>query len=213
VHEITSTPESPGRRVSVQLVEDLLARSGRLIASRPRGEVPLDWSVEAEHVGDMTAIAALAALSARFADRQILIMRDLDVPRELVYKALTSPELVKRWWGGHRGVVTVADIDPRVGGDWRCVTVARDGSELCCRGRFREIVPNQRIVATAAPADTPGRNSVNTVMISHLGGGTHLSLLLEFASKEARGATISSGIAAWLEEQLECLERVAASLR
>jgi uncharacterized protein YndB with AHSA1/START domain len=40
-------------------------------------------------------------------------MRDLDAPRNLVNKAWTRPELVKRWWGGHRGEVTIAEIDLR----------------------------------------------------------------------------------------------------
>ena len=52
-------------------------------------------------------------------DEQILITREFDAPRELVYKAWTTPELVKRWWHANRGEVTVAEIDLRVGGRWR----------------------------------------------------------------------------------------------
>lgn len=213
MHDTRSTPESVGHRVSVQLVEDLLARTRRLVASRPQGEFPLDWCVEAENVGDITAVAALAALSARFADQQILVMRELDVPRQLAWEAWTRPELVKLWWGGRRGVVTVAENDLRVGGGWRYVTVARDGSELCYQGSYLEIVPDHRIVTTAAPADVPERSSVNTVMFSEFAGRTSLSLLMDFATREARAAAISSGISAWVQEQLEGLGHAAASLR
>ena len=49
-------------------------------------------------------------------DEQILITREFDAPKDLVYRAWTEPELVERWWGGERGGVTVAEIDLRVGG-------------------------------------------------------------------------------------------------
>jgi len=53
------------------------------------------------------------------ADDQILITREFDAPKHLVYKAFTTPELVKRWWHAKRGEVTIAEIDLRVGGTWR----------------------------------------------------------------------------------------------
>ena len=61
-------------------------------------------------------------------DEQILITREFDAPKHLVYKAWTTPELVKRWWNAKRGEVTVAEIDLRVGGKWRYVMIADGGS-------------------------------------------------------------------------------------
>jgi hypothetical protein len=81
-------------------------------------------------------------------DEQILITREFDAPRHLVYKAWTTPELVKRWWSGHRGEVTTAEIDLRVGGRWRYVMVADGGFEVGFHGEYREIVPDERIVNT-----------------------------------------------------------------
>jgi uncharacterized protein YndB with AHSA1/START domain len=52
-------------------------------------------------------------------DEQLLITREFDAPKHLVDKAWTTPELVKRWWSGHQGEVTTAEIDLRVGGRWR----------------------------------------------------------------------------------------------
>ncbi len=49
-------------------------------------------------------------------DKQILITRGFDAPRRLVYRAWTTPDLVKRWWSGNRGETTFAEIDLRVGG-------------------------------------------------------------------------------------------------
>ena len=81
-------------------------------------------------------------------DEQILITREFDAPKHLVYKAWTTPELVKRWWSGNRGEVTLAEIDLRVGGTWRYVMVADGGFEVAFHGEYREIVPNERIVST-----------------------------------------------------------------
>jgi uncharacterized protein YndB with AHSA1/START domain len=62
-------------------------------------------------------------------DEQILITREFEAPKHLVYKAWTTPELVRRWWSGRRGEVTTCEIDLRVGGMWRYVMVADGGFE------------------------------------------------------------------------------------
>ena len=81
-------------------------------------------------------------------DEEILITREFDAPRHLVYRAWTTPELVMRWWSGHRGEMKIADIDLRVGGMWRYVMVANGGFEVAFHGEYREIVPDERIVTT-----------------------------------------------------------------
>src|SRR5579863_6066370 len=82
------------------------------------------------------------------ADTQILITREFNAPRHLVYKAWTTPDLIKRWWAGERGVMTVADVDLRVGGTWRYVMTANGGFEVAFHGEYRQIVPDERIVST-----------------------------------------------------------------
>ena len=62
-------------------------------------------------------------------DDEILITRDFAAPRHLLYRAWTTPELVKRWWSGSNGEMTVAEIDLRVGGAWRYAMVAEGGFE------------------------------------------------------------------------------------
>src|ERR1700730_17011633 len=81
-------------------------------------------------------------------DTQILITREFDAPKHLVYKAWTTPDLIKRWWSGDRGEVTIADVDLRVGGTWRYVMTAKAGFEVAFHGEYREIVLNERIVNT-----------------------------------------------------------------
>src|SRR3954464_11392887 len=88
-------------------------------------------------------------------DEQILVTREFDAPRHLVYKAWTTPELVKRWWHANRGEMTVAEIDLRVGGRWRYAMVTPDGMEVGFHGEYREIVPDERLVSTEAYEGIP----------------------------------------------------------
>ena len=150
------------------------------------------------------------------ADRQILITREFDAPKELVYQAFTTPELVRRWWHAKRGEMTVAEIDLRVGGAWRYVMVTPDGMEVGVHGEYREIVPNERIVSTEAYEGIPDADehaAVNTMTLTEAGGRTTLSVLVEHPTKEGRDMHIESGMEGGLQDALDLLEEVAVSLR
>jgi len=122
-------------------------------------------------------------------DEQILITREFDAPKHLVYEAWTTPELVQRWWSGQRGAVTSAEIDLRVGGVWRYVMQAGDGSEVAFHGEYREIVPNERIVTTEVyemPGEQPPAEAdepLNIVTFAEVDGRTTLTLLVQTTSK------------------------------
>ena len=149
-------------------------------------------------------------------DEQILITREFDAPRHLVYKAWTTPELVKRWWSGHRGEMKVAEIDLRVGGRWRYVMVANGGFEVAFHGEYREIVPNQRIVNTEVyelPGAADAEGALNTVTFTEVDGRTTLTLLVEVPTRELRDEILSSGMEVGMQEQMELLEQLAISLR
>ena len=146
-------------------------------------------------------------------DGQILITREFDASRHLVWKAWTEPELIGRWWSGNRGETTVAEIDLRVGGTWRCVMVTDDGFEAAFHGEYREIVPSERIVATEVYEGMPEAEALNTVTFAEADGRTTLTMLVEHASKEARDAHIASGMEAGMREAMDLLERVANALR
>jgi uncharacterized protein YndB with AHSA1/START domain len=155
-------------------------------------------------------------------DDQILITREFDAPKHLVFKAFTTPELVKRWWSAKRGAVTVAEIDLRVGGKWRYVMVADGGFEVGFHGEYHEIVPNERIVSTEiyegmpeeAKYDPDGAEvgSVNTVTLTEVNGRTTLSTLVQCTGKEMRDAIIESGMEAGMQDAFDLLEEVAISL-
>jgi uncharacterized protein YndB with AHSA1/START domain len=146
-------------------------------------------------------------------DEQILITREFDAPKHLVYEAWTTPELVKRWWSGSLGETTIAEIDLRVGGVWRYVMVTDGGFEVAFHGEFREIVPNERIVSTEVYEGMPEVEALNTVTFTEAEGRTILTILVQHSSKEARDAHINSGMEIGLQKAMDILEQVAVSLR
>jgi uncharacterized protein YndB with AHSA1/START domain len=152
-------------------------------------------------------------------DTQILITRAFDAPPALVYRALTEPELVKRWWSGKRGSVRSAEIDLRVGGEWRYVMEASGGFEVAFHGEYRELVPSERIVSTEVFEDPDGMwesdpdfYSLNTVTLAESDGGTHMEVLVEHTKAEHRDGHINSGMEAGMQESYDALEDVAKSL-
>jgi uncharacterized protein YndB with AHSA1/START domain len=151
-------------------------------------------------------------------DEQILITRVFDAPKHLVYKAFTTPQLVKRWWHANRGEVTVAEIDLRVGGHWRYVMVTGDGQEVGFHGEYREVVPDERLVSTEIYEGLPEGVSeedaatVNTATFTEADGRTTLVLLVQAKNKVSRDAIIDSGMELGLQDALSLLEQVAVSL-
>jgi uncharacterized protein YndB with AHSA1/START domain len=148
------------------------------------------------------------------ADDQILITREFDAPAHLVYRAVTEPELVRRWWSGKRGEMTVCEIDLRVGGEWRyAMTADSSGAEVEFYGEYREIVPNERIVNTEVFAPFPDDGALNTMTLVERAGRTTLTTLVQHSSVQARDMHINSGMEGGMQEAFDKLEQVAISLR
>ena len=150
-------------------------------------------------------------------DEQILITREFDAPKELVYKAWTTPELVRRWWTAGRGKMTVCDIDLRVGGKWRYAMVTDEGGfEVGFHGEYREIVPNERLVSTEVYEGIPDAEehaAIDILTLTEASGRTTLTVLVEHPTKEGRDAHIESGMEAGMQDAMDLLEEVAVSLR
>jgi uncharacterized protein YndB with AHSA1/START domain len=147
-------------------------------------------------------------------DEQILITREFDAPRHLVYRAWTTPDLVRRWWPGKRGRMTVAEIDLRVGGRWRYAMEAEGGHEVAFNGEFREIVPDERLVYTEAYEAMPDAEAaVNTITFTEADGRTTLTILVQHATREQRDGHIGSGMEGGMQEGMDLLEELAVSLR
>jgi uncharacterized protein YndB with AHSA1/START domain len=151
-------------------------------------------------------------------DTQILITREFDAPRHLVWTAWTSAEHIRRWWAGRRGEMTVVEIDLRVGGTWRyAMAVADAGFEIAFHGEFREIVPEERIVTTEVfegmPDGSHAGEALNTLTFTERDGRTTLELLSDYDSREVRDTVLQTGMETGMQEQMDALEELAVSLR
>src|SRR3712207_540510 len=174
------------------------------------------WRSSRRRRKEMAVTSSGTATVSLPSDTEILITREFDAPKHLVYKAWTTPALVRRWWNAKRGEVTVAEIDLRVGGRWRYAMVTPDGFEVAFHGEYREIVRNERIVSTEVyevPDASDTDATLNTVTFTEVDGRTTLTILVEAPSKEIRDAIIASGMEAGLQDALDLLGDVAASLR
>jgi uncharacterized protein YndB with AHSA1/START domain len=152
-------------------------------------------------------------------DEQILITREFDAPKHLVWQAFTTPELVKRWWHAKRGEVTVAEIDLRVGGKWRYAMVTPDGFEVGFHGEYLEVVPGERLVSTetyeGVPEDVSEEDAttINTASFEEENGRTTLTILVQARTRESRDAIVASGMEDGLQDALDLLEELSVSLR
>jgi uncharacterized protein YndB with AHSA1/START domain len=145
-------------------------------------------------------------------DEQILITREFDAPKHLVYRAWTTPELVRRWWTAKRGQMMLAEIDLRVGGTWRYVMVAKGGFEVGFHGEYREIVPNERIVSTEVYEGMPDAEALDTVTFTEVDGRTVLTMLVQHTSRRDRDMHVESGMEDGMQDAMDLLEQVAVSL-
>ena len=160
----------------------------------------------------MAATARHSAVVSLPSDTQILITRELDAPRHLVYQAWTTPELIRQWWSACRGEVTVAEIDLRVGGRWRYAMLAHGDLEVAFHGEFREVIPNERIVRTEIYEPFPSAAALSTETFTETDGRTTLTLLVDHERQEHRDAHVQSGMEDGLQDALDLLEDVTASL-
>jgi uncharacterized protein YndB with AHSA1/START domain len=151
-------------------------------------------------------------------DEQIVIMREFAASKEAVYRAFTTPELVRRWWHAKRGEMTVCEIDLRPGGKWRYVMVTPDGFEVGFHGEYREVVPDERVVSTETYEGLPEGMSeedgttLNTATFAEAAGLTTLTILVQAPSKATRDAIVESGMEDGLQDALDLLEETASSL-
>jgi len=148
-------------------------------------------------------------------DDQILITREFAAPKQLVYRAWTTPELVRRWWGGLRSEMKVVDIDLRVGGAWRYVMLAH-GHELVFHGEYTEIVPSERLVMThifeGAPKPPKGQEVINTITFTEHDGRTQVEVLGQCPNQAVRDMIARSGMDEGVQEQMDLVDELLLEL-
>ena len=147
-------------------------------------------------------------------DRDLVMTREFDAPRTLVYDAHTKPDLVRQWLLGPPGwTMPVCDMDVRVGGTYRWVwRKETDGSEMGMGGVYREVKAPERLVTTEKfdEAWYPGE-SLNTLVLVEQGGRTTLTQTMRYESPAAREAVIKSGMEKGVEASYDRLADVLAA--
>ena len=144
-------------------------------------------------------------------DTEILITRVFDAPAELIFKAWTTPELIKRWWGFDSSEWLVCEIDARVGGKWRYVIRDSD-MEVGFHGEIRELDAPHRMVSTEVFEGFPDAGSVNTMTLDEVNGVTTMTTLIQHESQEHRDMQLASGMEGGMQVSYNRLEDVARSL-
>ncbi len=131
-------------------------------------------------------------------DREIVLTRVFDAPRQHVWAALTKPELLKRWLFGPDGwTMTICDDDARVGGAFHWAWSGPGGEAMSIRGVYREVVPPERIVRTESfefGCETQAGEQLATLVLTTCGDQTHLEMTILYPSQEARDGTLASGM-------------------
>src|ERR1700676_4324537 len=143
-------------------------------------------------------------------DREVVLTRVFDAPRELVYDAFTKAELLKRWFGPRGWSLAVCEVDLRVGGGFRFVMRRADGTEMGMRGVYREIVPPEPSVHMESFDDYPGESQVTTVLVEQ-GGKTTLTATVLYPSREVRDIVIKSGMEHGAGESYDKLAEMVAA--
>jgi uncharacterized protein YndB with AHSA1/START domain len=143
-------------------------------------------------------------------DTEYVITRAFDAPAELVFDALTTPDLVKRWWGFETSEWLVCEIDLREGGRWRYVIREHDDIEVGFHGEYREITRPHRLVWTemyeGVPNPGPDKYPVCTTTLEEVDGVTTLTTVVQHTSKEDRDAVLSTGMESGMQISYDRLE-------
>jgi uncharacterized protein YndB with AHSA1/START domain len=145
-------------------------------------------------------------------DREIVMTRDFDAPRSLVFEAMSKPEHVRRWWGPRGTTLTVCEMDFRPGGAWRFVLRGPDGQEHPFKGVYREIVPPERVVGTFI-YDVEGIRdhvAIETLTLEEHDGKTRYKVTVLHKTREARDGHLQSGMEGGA---IETLDRLAEFLQ
>jgi uncharacterized protein YndB with AHSA1/START domain len=149
-------------------------------------------------------------------DSQVKVIRSFKAPRALVFRAFTEPDLVQRWLLGPPGwTMPVCEMDVRVGGRYRWRWQSDDKKqEFGFTGTFREVQPPSKIVHTEAfdPGSVggpyPGAEAIVTATFVEEGGITTMTTVIDFGSKDARDAAMSTGMTGGMEQSYQLLDRL-----
>lgn len=154
-------------------------------------------------MADSNAGTSAATTFTMPSDREIVMTRVFDAPRELVFKVMNDPAQLPHWWGPKRLTTTVETMDVRPGGRWRVVQRDPDGNEYAFNGVYREVVPPERVVRTFEFEGMPGHVLLETATFEEHDGKTKFTSTALFESVEDRDGMLESGSEAGATESMD----------
>lgn len=144
--------------------------------------------------------------------QDIVMTRVFDAPRDVVFKAMTDPDLIPNWWGPRRYTTEVDRMEVRPGGLWRFLNRDEDGNEYAFKGVYHDIVSPERIVQTFEFEGMPGHVQLETATLEEVDGKTRYMAVSVFQSLEDRDAMVQSGVEEGVRETIERLAEVVQDL-
>ena len=149
-------------------------------------------------------------------DREIVLRRAFDAPRDLVFEVWTNPEHVRHWWGLREATMLHCEADVRPGGSWRYVTTAENGDEVPFTGVYQEVTRPERLVHTEM-FDVPPFNSGDPAVVTvtfdeEPAGRTTVTIASVYPTKEIRDIVLQSGMESGAAESYDRLAERLASL-
>ena len=140
--------------------------------------------------------------------QEIVGSRLFDAPRELVFKTMTDPTLIPRWWGPRRHATRVDEMEVRAGGRWRYVLRDPEGDETAFHGVYHDLTAPERLIYTFEWEGQPGHVLLETVTLEDVGGQTKMTDLLVFQSVADRDGMVENGMESGARETMDRLEEL-----
>lgn len=150
-------------------------------------------------------------ITAEPGKQEILITREFDAPRELVFKACTDPKLIPQWWGPRYLSTRVDTMDLRPGGQWRFINRDAEGNEYAFHGVYHEVRAPERVIDTFEFEGLPetGHVTLETLKLEELPGGrTRLIAQSVFQSVADRDGMLQGGMEGGVEDTYDRLEEL-----
>lgn len=145
--------------------------------------------------------------------QEIIMTREFDAPRDLVFETITDPDLIPRWWGPRRETTKVDEMDVRPGGRWRYVLSDPEGHEFAFHGVYHDITAPEGMVLTFEYEGVPGHVLLETVTLEEVDGRTKLTDQSVFQSVADRDGMVQSGMETGATEMMDRLGELLAAVR
>lgn len=147
--------------------------------------------------------------------QEILITREFDAPREIVFKAFTDPMLVPQWWGPRSLTTEVDKMEVKPGGQWRFINRDAQGNTFGFHGVYHEILAPERVINTFEFEGLPetGHVTLETMKLEELPGGrTRLTTLTVFQTVADRDGMLQSGMSEGANDTYDRFEELLKTM-